>query len=373
MPVQTRNEDPDFLEYCYYRLWLARGASEEHARSVAWGVSYGDRSGKLNQGMGVYEVLMLTLDLGALDITSDPVVEREGPAWAVVDGKRSSGYYTLTKMAELAIAKAKQHSISIVFGHNHNDGGNFGAYTQFAHDNDMFAMASNNTVPLAAPFGGMENILSAPPFDAVFPSGEEVPLTTSVKFAEFYDGDISEAVLQDKRMDGKWLIDPESGELTDDPRDYYQPISDEYGRVCGYSCGGQIEHPRTYALNLWNEGMTAVINPGGIISSDLPQPNDYVDGQTQPSVGGSYFLCIDPAHFGSIEDVKKRSDRLVRAVRSATPRPGHTVRLPGEQRYRSNPKEVRVLTNHWEPFFAGAAKFGLTEESLRSDFASRES
>jgi LDH2 family malate/lactate/ureidoglycolate dehydrogenase len=236
----------------------------------------------------------------------------------------------------------------------------------------MMAMASNNSVPLAAPFGGMQNLLSCPPFDALVPSGEQPPIWASLKFAEWYDADISEAVLQDRPMHGKWLIDPHSGELTDDPKPYARPIPG-YGRVWDADCAGQIESPRTYALNLWNEALCAIINPIGIPSTELPSIEDFARGEAAPSVGGSYYLCINPARFGAIDAVKQRSDDYVRKIREVKPRPGHMVRVPGEAGYRSlvdNETEVDVLENHWEPFFVNiAGKYGLSEVLLREQFA----
>jgi LDH2 family malate/lactate/ureidoglycolate dehydrogenase len=236
----------------------------------------------------------------------------------------------------------------------------------------MVGIASNNTVPLAAPIGGMANLLSCPPFDAIMPGGEEPPIWASLKFAEWYDADISEAVLNHQPMKGRWLIDPETGELSDDPTPYAKPIPG-YGRVWDATAAGQIETPRTYALNLWNEGMTAIINPLGIPSSELPTIDDFARGEAAPSVGGSYYLAINPATFGSIDAVKRKSDGFVRAIKNVKKRPGHSVRIPGEAGYRSlkeDQNEIEVMTSHWKPFFETiAGKYGLSEAQLRTEFA----
>jgi LDH2 family malate/lactate/ureidoglycolate dehydrogenase len=290
----------------------------------------------------------------------------------VFDGKRSSGYYTLNLMARAAIEKAGASGIAIAFGSNHNDGGSFARYVHLAYEADMVGMASNNTVPLAAPFGGMANVLGCPPFDAIIPGGDEAPIWASLKFAEWYDADISEAVLNRQPMKGKWLIDPETGELSDDPTSYAKPIPG-YGRVWDCSAAGQIETPRTYALNLWNEGMTSIINPLGVPSSDLPTIDDFARGEAAPSVGGSYFLAINPAAFGPIDAVKQRSDNFISKVKAVKSRPGQRVRIPGETGYRSlreNQSRVQVLNCHWQPFFETiAGKYGFDEEQLRADFS----
>jgi LDH2 family malate/lactate/ureidoglycolate dehydrogenase len=371
MSEQTRTESAAFLNYALCRVAMAAGMSEVHAGYIAEAIVFAHRQGKLNQGLGVYEAIDLVLEVGVMDPTATPELIQEGPAYAVYDGHRSSGYYTLNLMARTAIEKARETGIAIVFGANHNDAGSFARYVHLAWEQDMMAMSSNNSVPLAAPFGGMHNLLSCPPFDTIVPSGDEPPIWASLKFAEWYDADISEAVLQDKPMKGKWLIDPDSGELTDDAKPYAKPIPG-YGRVWDATCAGQIETPRTYALNLWNEAMCAIINPLGIPSTELPTIDDFARGEAAPSVGGSYYLCINPARFGPIDAVKQRSDTYINKIRSVQPRPGQRVRIPGEDGYRSlknGETTVQVLENHWEPFFANiAGKYGLSEASLRADF-----
>lgn len=372
----TRREDVKFLYFAIKRVWMTAGATEEHADYVADAITFAHKQGKLNQGLGVYEAIDIALQMDLLDIYAEPTVIDEGPTWATVDGNRSSGYWCLNVMADLAIAKAREFGIAIVFGGNHNDAGSFARYVYKAYENDMMGIASNNTVPLAAPFGGMQNRLSCPPFDAIAPSAEHAPVWTSVAMAEFYDADVSEAAIHGKPLKGKWLIDPESGELTDDVTPYAEPI-EGYGRVWGCSAAGQIEEPRTYAMNMWLEAMTAIINPIGVPSTELPSVEEVVaddSSNKSPTVGGSFFLCIDPAKFGSIDAVKARSDAYIESLESCPPRPGHVVRVPGSKGFevlQNDTGTVEVLTNHWDPFFVNiAGRYGLDEASLRAEFLS---
>lgn len=371
MSNETQTENVYFIEYAIKRVAMAAGMSEEHGDCIGKAIAFAHRQGKLNQGLGVYEAIDIALKVQSLDPAATPELVNEGPGFAVFDGNRSSGYYTLTMMAEAAIEKARDSGIAIAFGGNHADAGSFARYVYLAHQQDMVGIASNNSVPLAAPFGGMENLLSCPPFDAILPSGDEAPIWASLKFAEFYDADISEAVLHDKPMQGKWLIDPETGELTDDAKPYARPIPG-YGRVWDYTCGGQIETPRTYALNMWSEGLSTIVNPLGVPSTEMPTIEDVENGSTHPSVGGSYYICINPARFGPIDKVKERSDRYINRLKNSKPRPGHRIRIPGETGYNSikqQAEDVEVLSNHWQPFFENiAGQYGLSEEMLRADY-----
>ena len=368
----TRTEDPAFLEFAITQVAVAAGMSRDHAGYIADAIVFAHFQGKLNQGLGVYEAIDIALLNDVLDVTAVPECISEGPAFAVFDGKRSSGYYTLNLMADKAIEKARDTGISIVFGGNHNDAGSFGRYVYKAYEAGLVGIASNNTVPLAAPYGGMANVLSCPPFDAMVPSQNQPPIWASLMFAEWYDAHTSEAVLTNKPLDGKWLIDPETGALSDSVSKYARPI-EGYGRVWDSSAAGQLASPRTYALNLWNEALTALVNPIGIPAHQLPTIQDFEEGRGRPSVGGSYFIAIDPSVFGPFGEFLRKTDDFVAAVKSTLPRPGHSVRMPGEpgfNRLQTEHARVEVLEHHWRPFCdTVAGRYDLTEQALRDSFA----
>ncbi|WP_163934851.1 Ldh family oxidoreductase [Paraferrimonas sp. SM1919] len=372
-PGKTKKTNASFLKYALKRVWMAEGASEEHGEAVAEALMTGIRQGKLNQGLGVYEAIDIMNQMGLLDIKAVPEIVKEGPTWAVYDGKESTGYWTLTKMTKTAIAKAKEHGIAIVFGFNHNDGGSFGSYTWMAAQEDCVALTSNNSVPMCSPLGGMGNVISVPPLDAIGPYGEKAPVWMSTKLCEWYDADTAQAVLQGTKLKGNFVIDPDTGELSNDLAPYARPI-EGYGRVFDQSAFQALGEPRTYMLNLWNELMTAIINPNGVIAPEVPSLTEIAAGEAKStSVGGSYMLVIDPSHFGPIEEVKRKSDALATAIENTKPLPGSRgCRMPGSEGWKSllsGAEDCEVLDSHWEPFFkTQAGRHGFTEESLWADW-----
>ncbi len=376
-PGKTKETNADFLRYALKRTWMAAGASEEHGNAVANALMLGIRQGKLNQGLGVYEAIDIMHQKGLLDIKAEPAIVGEGETWASFDGKKSSGYWTLTKMANTAIEKAKKHGIAIVFGHNHNDAGSFGSYTWMASQAGCVALASNNSVPMCAPLGGMSNTISVPPLDGIGPAGDKPPVWMSTKLCEWYDADTAQAVLQGTKLKGDYVIDPKTGDLSNDLAPYAEPI-EGYGRVYNQSAFQQLGSPRVYMLNLFNELLSGIINPGGTITPEVPSLGDIVDGKAEgTSVGGSYFICIDPSKFGPLGDVLAKSDRFAEAIEASPARPGQRKPgMPGARGYQSIIKQeeiVEVLDSHWEPFFkTQAGRYGMSEESLKKDWEAQK-
>ena len=256
MPA-TRREDPDFLEHCYRLIWRRLGASEEHARVMARCISYGDRVGKRTQGIGVFEIPVLLARTGTLDVSAEPAVVSEGPTWVVVDGRRSSGQWTLSFAMERAIEKARASALAVALVRDFNDAGAFGAYVRMATDEGLLAIATNNSLPLVAPWGGMENTLSGAPFAAGTPGGAEPPIVSDIQAIEVHDGDLSETYFQGRKLAGPYLVDPESGELTDDPAPYFERMG-EYARISDCRAASVFSTPRLYALNLVTEMLSSL-------------------------------------------------------------------------------------------------------------------
>lgn len=370
--LQKRHENPDFLEYVYQQLWQAAGASEEHARSVARGVSLGDRMGKLTQGMGVLDVIFYSLEAGCLDMNAVPKIVDEEPTWVLFDGGTSTGFWTLEMATKKAIEKARKYGISIAMGRNHNDAGSFYSYTSLALEQDMMAIATNNSVPIVSPWGGMENKMSGAPFSAAAPGGEEYPLFTDIACIEAHDGNWSEAAYNGTRLAGKFLVDPDTGELTDDPAPYILPV-EGYGRICGSRAPSVFATPRLYAMNVFTEMLSTLIVPGSTITPDLPCGPETSQRRRkgEASVGGSCIIVIDPSHFGSLEEAKERSDRFVRAIKGTKTLPGvDEITLPGERGHRAMEEHqpVAVLESHWQPFVDRVAKYGLDIDILRAQW-----
>jgi L-2-hydroxycarboxylate dehydrogenase (NAD+) len=364
-------EDPNFLEYCYRRVLLALDFSNEQAEVIAHCVADGDRNGKSTQGIGVFEIPVLLARTGTMDVTAVPEIVDEGPTWLVVDAKRASGQWAVTMAMEATINKARESAIAIGFVRDFNDAGAFGTYVRMAAREGMFAMATNNSLPLVSPWGAMQNVLSGAPFAAATPGGELPPIVSDIQAVEVHDGDISEAFFQGKKLKGEYLVDPQTGELTDDPAPYFKQM-DDYGRISDCDAPSVFGSPRMYAFNLFTEMLAGVINPNARMSPEIDgPPSHWLEPQTEALTGGACIIVIDPTHWMPAGEAGRRSDRLVSAVKSAKPRPGvDEIFLPGERGWKTmqTASKVDILPAHWESFTAIVDSVGLAIDTLRIEY-----
>jgi LDH2 family malate/lactate/ureidoglycolate dehydrogenase len=370
--LDTIEEDPDFLEHCYRQVLLALGFSDEHATIVASCISDGDRNAKLTQGMGVFEIPVLLARTGTMDVTATPEIVDEGPTWVVIDAKRSSGQWADTMAMEATIAKAREHAIAIGFVRDFNDAGAFGTYVRMAAREGMMAIATNNSLPLVSPWGGMENVLSGAPFAAATPGGEHPPIVSDLQAVEVHDGDLSQAYFQGKKLKGDFLVDPDTGELTDDPAPYFKQMED-YGRISDCTAPSVFGTPRMYAFNLFTEMLAGIINPGARLSPEIAGPPSYwLEPRDEALTGGACVLVIDPSHWMPSDEAGKRSDRLVDAVKGAKRRPGvEEIFLPGERGWRTMETggSVQLLPAHWESFVQIVESVDLSIDGLRVSYS----
>jgi len=369
--LDTIEESPDFLEHCYRRVLRELGFSDEHAAVVASCVSDGDRNGKLTQGLGVFEIPVLLAKTGTMDVNAVPEIVDEGPTWVVVDAKRSSGQWAVTMAMKATIEKARTSAIAIGFVRDFNDAGAFGTYVRMAARENMMAIASNNSLPLVSPWGGMENVLSGAPFAAAAPGGEHPPIVTDIQAVEVHDGDLSEAYFQGKKLKGEFLVDPDTGELTDDVQPYFKKMED-YGRISDCEAPTVFGTPRMYAFNLFTEMLNTIINPGARSSPDTPGPPSYwLEPRDEALTGGACVIVIDPSHWMLPGEAGQKSDRIVEQVKGAKRRPGvDEIFLPGERGWKNMEQNanVQILPAHWEAFEGIAESVGLSISQLRGEF-----
>ncbi|MGE5164446.1 MAG: Ldh family oxidoreductase [Sphingobacteriales bacterium] len=257
------------------------------------------------------------LKLGSTNPRPNITVNRSAPATALVDGDNGMGHLVVARAAETAIELARECGVAWVGCRMSGHAGAAGVYAALPLKADMVglysAVANANHMPLA---GGAEPVLGTNPLAIAIPAGEEAPIVLDIATSIVSYGTIKNHRLQNKPLRNDWMIDPKTGAAVVDPHKTAEAL---LLPMAGYKGAG-------LALTL---GLLAGTLNGALFGRDCVDFNAEPDKVTNT---GQFVVALDPSRFQPLAQFKAEVDRHIRELSDTKPLPGHTVRLPGDQR-----------------------------------------
>jgi LDH2 family malate/lactate/ureidoglycolate dehydrogenase len=142
-----KDEMESFMERCM----LSVGAKSDHAKSLAACLIAGDHRGHFSHGLNRLDMYVRDVRAGSTNSSSEPVILKESPATALVDGQNLLGPVVGTFGMQLAIRKAKEIGIGMVVANRSNHYGIAGYYSMQAAKEGLVGMSFTNTSPLVYP------------------------------------------------------------------------------------------------------------------------------------------------------------------------------------------------------------------------------
>jgi len=296
---------------------MKAGVSNDDAGKIAELMLEADLIGA--DAHGVFRLMQYVqrLKLGSTNPTPNITVSRTAPATALVDGDNGMGHLVVARAAETAIKLARECGVAWVGCRMSGHAGAAGVYAALPLKADMIglysAVANANHMPLA---GGAEPVLGTNPMAIAIPAGKEAPVVLDIATSIVSYGTIKNHRLQNKPLQGDWMIDPKTGEAVIDPHKSAEAL---LLPMAGYKGAG-------LALML---GLLAGTLNGALFGRDCVDFNAEPDKITNT---GQFVVALDPARFRPIDQFKAEVDRHIRELRGSKALLGQTVRLPGEQR-----------------------------------------
>jgi LDH2 family malate/lactate/ureidoglycolate dehydrogenase len=177
-------------------------------------------------------------------------------------------------------------------------------------------------MPLA---GGAEPLLGTNPLAIAIPAGQEAPLVLDIATSIVSYGTIKNHRLQNRPLQGDWMVDAETGEAVIDPQKSVEAL---LLPMAGYKGAG-------LALMI---GLLAGTLNGALFGRDC------IDFNAEPGKvtnTGQFVVALDPARFQELDVFKAEIDRHIRELRTSKTLPGIAVRLPGEERARRRADRLR--------------------------------
>ncbi|HIE29369.1 TPA: Ldh family oxidoreductase [Candidatus Poribacteria bacterium] len=262
-------------------------------------------------------------------------IVKETPSTAVINGNWGFGQVIASKAMEIAIQKAKTHSVSTVGAHHSNHVGRMADYAIMAAEENMIGMVMVNNHGAAqhvAPYGGKERRLSTNPICFAVPTGRKEtsasqttaePLVVDITTSVVAEGKVRVARNRGQSIPEGWIIDTD-GKPSTNPADLY---ADPPGAILPF--GGIVAH-KGFGLSLMVDILTGTISNAGFSRANPPR------------IGNAVFLTvINISSFMPIEEYLEQVDAFIEYVKSSKPMPGFDeVLVPGEPETRMEKKRL---------------------------------
>lgn len=309
----------DLTEFCVAALRKC-GVSEADARTTTDVLVTTDLFGVYTHGVKCLRGYLTRLRAGGLKADAVPKVDREGPAWAIVDGQCALGMVTSVFAMNKAIEKAKTAGMAYVGVRNSCHFGAAGYYANLAAKADMIGMAMANDYPSMAILGAKKAVLGTNPFAYAVPAGKNDPIFLDIASSTVAGGKVRIAQAKNQKIPDNWMVDLD-GIPTTDP--FLYPGSASLLPFAGH---------KGYGIALMIENLAGVLTGAGAMW-DL---NNWIDGAKDIATNhGAAFLAFNVGAITSLDKFKNRVDQLIQDIRD-TPKAKGTDRLyvPGEMEWQ---------------------------------------
>jgi uncharacterized oxidoreductase len=268
------------------------------------------------------------IEQGELDPLADPVILRDNPAGAVLDGRCAFGQVASMSAMNLAIEKAGKTSVAAVTLRNSYHSGRLGAYAQLAADAGMIGIVMVNAGgggQSVAPFGGIDRRLATNPLAIAAPSSGAFDPVLDIATSMAPEGKVRDYLRRGALLPEGWLTDAH-GRPSRDPADLY---ANDPGALL--PCGGSAGH-KGFGLGFMVDILAGALSGAGVCGPERTPASD-----------GVLFIAIDVGQFVSAPIFNERVEKLVGYVKTSRPQPGVSeIFAPGELEAREMDARKRL-------------------------------
>ncbi len=305
-----------FVHFCLH----STGLSLPDSRVTTDALVSTDVMGVFTHGSKLLVGYLKKLQGGGYPPFAVPRIEREGPAWAVIDGSAGLGQVGSTFAMETAIDKAKTYGVAFVTLRNTGHIGAAGCYALQAAKAGCLAMVTGNDMPSVAAPGSKTAVLGSNPLAYAIPTAGD-PILLDIATAAVAGGKVYAAWQRGESIPATWLIGPDGLPTTDGS---LYPHGAALAPMAGH---------KGYGLGLWCEVLSALI-PGGAMTW---QVGSWIfDAPSKPSLHNASFMVMDVDAMTDRTIYNARMKSLIDEIHSAPSAEGIvSVLLPGEREFQT--------------------------------------
>lgn len=303
------------------------GLSEIYANITAEALVTTDLRGVHTHGTKLLAGYLKKLQHKGYPPEAKPLIEREGPGWAIVDGQSALGQVGSYFCIHTAMEKAASTGIAYVGLRNTGHIGAAGHFAAVAAEAGFIAMITGNDMPSVAVPGSRKAVLGSNPLAYAVPTSG-APIILDIATAAVAGGKVYAAIQRGEQIPPTWLIGPDGHPTTDGTLYPYQA-----------SLAPMAGH-KGYGMGLWCEILSAII-PGGAMTWQVG--SWMFDPPTQPSLHNASFVVINVDQIVGRQAFETRLQTLIDEIRSAPTAVGvDAVLLPGEREAQNVKKSLEL-------------------------------
>jgi ureidoglycolate dehydrogenase (NAD+) len=285
-----------------------------------------DTFGVLSHGTKNLYPYIEKMRAGGLDVRAQPIVEADGPSWAVINGNAALGMLSACEAMNLAVRKAKRTGIAYVGVKNSCHFGAAGYYANLAAQQGMIGLAMSNADPNMSIPNSRGVAIGNNPFSFAAPMQDGRSLFLDIALSNVAALKVVMAREKKESVPGSWLID-ENGQPTTDPsgfpeHSHLQPMAAHKG----------------YGLAMMVEILSSVLTGAGILS-EVVSWNLRMSDKNQV---GHAFIAIDISQIMPMPVFEERMRRMVSELKQAPlAKNASQIFVPGEMEWNKREKALR--------------------------------
>jgi len=262
----------------------------------------------------------------------EPVVVKEAPSTATIDGQAGLGQVTAHFATGMAIAKAKKSGVGVVTVRNSNHYGIAGYYSRMMLEEGLLGISMTNSAPLVVPTFGVEMIIGTNPISLTAPTRRNRPFFLDMATSVVPRGKLEVYDRLEKPLPEGWAVDA-GGRVTTSAAEVLKNMTSRSGGGI-LPLGGEGElfsGYKGYGMAVLVDILCGVLSGGAygdMVDSKGPS------GENQPAQVAHFFMAINIENFVEMEVFQDKMDDLIdRLKASARAEDASRIFIHGEKEY----------------------------------------
>jgi L-2-hydroxycarboxylate dehydrogenase (NAD+) len=353
----------DLLQSFMQDMFVGMGVPVAEAKISAGILIQSDLFGIESHGVGRLKMYYDRLKSGQHLPTTNFEVVREMPTTAVVDGHHGVGMVIAHRAMSMAIEKARVYGMGSVAVRNSTHFGIDGYYALMAARAGMIGMSFTNARPSISPTFGVQPMLGTNPIAFAAPTDEDHPFLYDAATSIIQRGKIE--TLDRKELPAKegWVIDQQGHFMTDPPAILAGLTRDTAALLPLGGAGEDLAGHKGYGLATMVEILSASLQSGVFLHALSGIGSN---GEKTHFRVGHFFMAINVEAFTALDDFKKTTGDILRALRASRKAPGQPrIFTAGEKEFEHElvvrAQGVPVVPNLQKDIKTVQRELGLTQ------------